>query len=128
LFYSKLIQINRDEKLALDEVFEQFDPGAEFTDPDHSYSCDLDLFGIGSLFQFINRTTTPSGKIKLAAYLTNLVADADLIEQKQKALQELSDNTRWRQHFSAKGPGNHDQPLQFWDQQTMWLNLTTPHP
>jgi len=126
LFYSKLIKINRDEKLALDEVFEQFDHGAAFTDPDHACSYDLDLFGTGSLFQYINRTTTPAGKIKLAAYLTNLVADADLIEQKQKALQELSDNTRWRQHFSAKGPGSHDQPLQFLGQTVDGVKLDNP--
>lgn len=115
-FYARLIKINQDEQLALNEIFEQFDTGAEYTDPDHPYSFDLDLFGVGSLFQYLNRTTTPGGKKKLADYLNHLILDPDIIESRQKAILELSKDTRLRQYFAAKGPGDHSQQLHFMEQ------------
>jgi hypothetical protein len=125
-FYTRLIRINQDERLALDEVCEQFDGGKEFTDPDHPYSFDLDLFGDGSLFQYINRTTTPAGKRKLAAYLQHPVLDAEAIEFRQKALLELAENTRWRQYFAAKGPGDQDRELRFIEQRNTHVKLENP--
>ncbi|MGV8136200.1 MAG: hypothetical protein AB2L20_13405 [Mangrovibacterium sp.] len=115
-FYTRLLKINQDEQLALEEIFDQFDNGAEYTDPDHSYSFDLDLFGTGSLFQYLNRTTTSGGKEKLAAYLNHPILDPDIIELRQKAILELSENTRWRHYFAAKGPGPRDQQLRFMKQ------------
>ena len=126
-FYTCLIQINEDEQLALDEIFEQFDNGAEYTDPDHPYSFDLDLFGVGSLFQYLNRTTTAGGKRKLAAFLNYLFLDPDIIELRQKAILELSENTRWRQYFAAKGPGGHDQQLRFIEQSGNLMKLENPN-
>lgn len=124
-FYTRLIQINKDEQLALEEVFEQFDNGAEYTDPDHHYSFDLDLFGPGSLFQYLNRTTTPGGKKKLAAFLNRPLPDPDIIELRQKAILELSKNARWRQYFAAKG-GNDDRELRFMEQTGKRTELKNP--
>ena len=36
--------------------------GKEYIDPGHLYTFDLDIFGEHSLFQYINRTSTPVGK------------------------------------------------------------------
>ncbi len=40
--------------------------GAEFIDPHHPYTHDLDIFGEGSLFQAINRGNTINGKLLMA--------------------------------------------------------------
>jgi hypothetical protein len=125
-FYTRLIRISQDERLALDEIYEQFDGGTEFTDPGHPYSFDLDLFGDESLFQYINRTTTPAGKRKLAAYLQHPVLDAEAIELRQKALLELAENTRWRQYFAAKGPGDQDRQLRLIEQISGHVKLENP--
>lgn len=125
-FYTRLIKINQDEQLALNEIFEQFDHGAEYTDPGHPYSFDLDLFGIGSLFQYLNRTTTMAGKRKLAAYLNHPILDSDTIKLKQEAILELSENTRWRQYFAATGPGDRDQQLHFTEKMSDQINLPNP--
>jgi len=125
-FYTRLIKINQEERLALDEVYEQFDSGAEFIDPAHPYSFDLDLFGDGNLFQYINRTTTPAGEKKLAGYLNQPLLDPEAIELRQKALLELSGNTRWRQHFAAKGPGKDDRQLRLVEEMSDKLKLANP--
>ena len=65
----------------------------------HFYSNDIDLFGIGSFFQYINRTNTNEGKALLANTLTeNKIVG---ILDKQNTLKELSKKVLWRQHFSA---------------------------
>ncbi|MDG1993868.1 MAG: DNA mismatch repair protein MutS, partial [Polaribacter sp.] len=65
----------------------------------HFYSNDIDLFGIGSFFQYSNRTATDEGAKAYADLLTeNNIND---IEEKQKAIVELAKNVKWRQHFTA---------------------------
>lgn len=49
------------------------DTGLDFRDESHSFSSDLDIFGQGSLFQYINTTTTHMGRKALSRYLTNHV-------------------------------------------------------
>ncbi|TCI85909.1 MutS-related protein [Tenacibaculum sp. M341] len=96
---SEKIKINEIEIAALDRKFHQLDEGNEFKDGTHFFSNDIDLFGYGSFFQYINRTTTKDGKQKLADNLTSNVISE--IEKKQKGLKELSTKVLWRQHFAA---------------------------
>ncbi len=93
------IQINNIEINTLNRQYEDLDTGEEFKNPDHFYSNDIDLFGKGSFFQYINRTTTDDGKIALAKLLTS--NGFFKIDEKQKALKELSGKIKWRQNFSA---------------------------
>ncbi|WP_288956181.1 DNA mismatch repair protein MutS [uncultured Polaribacter sp.] len=93
------IEINKTEIKVLNRDFHYLETGSEFVNPLHYYSNDIDLFGIGSFFQYINRTTTNDGKIALAKTLTN--NKTDVIFEKQKAIEELSEKVKWRQHFSA---------------------------
>ena len=65
-FTQNLIGINQLELKALFQHPYDLDEGNEFIDPDHAFSHDIDLFGKGSFFQMINRTTTKLGKEKLA--------------------------------------------------------------
>jgi hypothetical protein len=92
-----------DEVLALEHSFSHFENGAEFLDTNHFFSYDLDLFGDGSLFQFLNRTATQSGRKKLAGWLINPPLQKKEIVDKQEAIKELSIIPNWRLHFRGKG-------------------------
>jgi len=91
------------ELLALDHSFSHFENGAEFLNTDHFFSYDLDLFGEGSLFQFVNRTATKSGLKKLAGWFISPPLQKDEILKKQQAIQELSLIPNWRLHFLTNG-------------------------
>lgn len=61
-YLEKMIELNKQEIAAFNYDYSSFEDGKEFIDPTHLYSYDLDLFGNKSLFQYINRTSTYSGK------------------------------------------------------------------
>ena len=93
------LEINKTEIKVLNSHFSHLDSGEEFVNPLHFYSNDIDLFGKGSFFQYINRTATNDGKVVLANTFTeNKIVT---ILEKQNALKELSEKVIWRQHFSA---------------------------
>ncbi|MCG8581828.1 MAG: hypothetical protein MI866_18020 [Bacteroidales bacterium] len=77
--------------------------GTEFIEPDHDYAHDLDLFGKGSLFQFINRTSTVGGLKQLASKLKSISLSKKDILSKQEAVKELTQQNEFRQHFYALG-------------------------
>ncbi|WP_299062796.1 DNA mismatch repair protein MutS [uncultured Polaribacter sp.] len=93
------ININKTEIGVLNREFHHLDAGKEFVNPTHYYSNDIDLFGIGSFFQYINRTVTVEGKKLLAnTFAENKI---DGIVEKQNTIKELASKVKWRQHFSA---------------------------
>ena len=98
-----MIRINRDELSALDGDYAVFDDGAEYDDPAHPFSIDLDVFGKGSLFQFLNRTSTQIGRGRLAEALREPCQKPELIIEIQRAVAELKDQMEWRQDFQAIG-------------------------
>lgn len=98
-----LKKITEDELLALEYSFAHFSGGEGFLDTDHFFSYDLDLFGEGSLFQFINRTSTQSGKQRLAGWFMNPPFQKEEILKKQLAVKELSEMQEWRLQFQADG-------------------------
>ncbi|MDX1628213.1 MAG: hypothetical protein R3345_05905, partial [Fulvivirga sp.] len=63
-----LAKINRDEILRLSVRLDGFPDGSMFHEDQHAYAKDMDLFGRNSLFQLINRTTTPMGARKIAGW------------------------------------------------------------
>jgi len=94
-----LIKLNVIEINVLKGIKSDLDLGAEYQNPTHEFSYDIDLFGNGSFFQYINRTSIKSGKDKLAETLTaNTIND---IKEKQESLNELAKKPKWRQNFSA---------------------------
>ena len=95
----KLIQINTTEIKVLHGEYLDLDDGAEFVDPSHFYSYDIDLFGRGSFFQYINRTSIKEGRQELFKTLTE--NSTSNIELKQEAIKELAHKPEWRQQFSA---------------------------
>lgn len=93
------ININTNEIAVLKGDYSNLSFGSEFLDPTHFYSHDIDLFGEGSFFQYLNRTTTQAGRKFLAKTVTeNSLTD---IKEKQEVLKELSKKVKWRQNFSA---------------------------
>ena len=93
------LTVNKTEIAVLNGTFSNLESGKEFTDPEHYFSNDIDLFGIGSFFQYLNRTATNEGKKLLATILSS--NDINNIEEKQKVIQELALKIKWRQHFTA---------------------------
>ena len=96
---NELLKINLTEIDVLQDDLSALEEGGEFINHEHFYSYDIDLFGKGSFFQFINRTATNSGKIKLSEILT--ANKTDNIKEKQIAINELSKLPKWRQYFTA---------------------------
>jgi DNA mismatch repair ATPase MutS len=78
------------------------DTGEEFLDGEHSYSDDLDVFGRGSMFQWINTAVTPAGRLKLKELLANPWLDVHDILSRQQAVKELASSIGWRQRLEAE--------------------------
>ncbi len=94
-----LIELNTTEIKVLNGDKSDLDLGAKYLNPTHEFSYDIDLFGNGSFFQYLNRASTVSGKDKLAEIITaNMI---DNIKLKQESLKELANKPKWRQNFSA---------------------------
>ena len=98
--HHRLAAVNRMEAGVLDHEYAAFQNGEEFTEAEHPYSLDLDLFGAYSFFQYLNRAGTALGRQRLADYL-RAPADTATIEQRQPAIAELRERLDWRQHFQA---------------------------
>lgn len=94
-----LVVINQTELKVLQEDYSDLNEGNEFIDSSHFFSFDIDLFGPGSFFQYINRTSTNSGKLFLADILTENAPEQLLL--KQETLKELADKPDWIQRFKA---------------------------
>jgi ABC-type branched-subunit amino acid transport system ATPase component len=94
-----LVVINKDEIKIASGDFHDRNDGLQYQNPTHFYSLDIDLFGRGSFFQFINRTAIKEGSNLLANELTT--NNIKHIESRQEAIKELSAKPKWRQQFLA---------------------------
>lgn len=102
-FLKKKIIINEQELRAIQYDFSGFEDGEEYIDPGHLYTFDLDVFGEHSLFQHINRTSTPVGKQHLADWFNSHLENKEAIEQRQEAIRELSTELEYRQQIRLLG-------------------------
>lgn len=129
----KLLFINNNENNILQNLPNQFPDGKQFSS-NEDYSADLDIFGGGSLFQLLNRTTTSHGTQKLTATLKQPYLLKNEIEENQDAIRTLAPQTEKRQMLTACGllyeekEGTLDDlskwlqtPLKF--QEMQWLNI-----
>jgi len=110
--YRNLEQLNQMELNALGNDYSGFGDGKAFSDPQHAYSHDLDLFGPGSLFQFLNRCGTAIGEGRLAADLLAAQPSAEHIVGRQEAVEELAKEVGFRQWFWAQGHLLHDSHME----------------
>lgn len=94
-----LIAQNETELEVLNRVFHHLPSGEKYIDPLHFFSQDIDLFGRGSFYQYLNRTALESGSDQLALLFTE--NSIENIKKKQESITELAQMPKWRQRFSA---------------------------
>ncbi|MCL2846251.1 MAG: hypothetical protein FWE38_01010 [Firmicutes bacterium] len=70
------------------------DTGAEFKNPEHPYSADLDIVGPVSLFQFLNTTDSWHGRVAFARDLLESEYDNVELLRRQEAVVELGQDVR----------------------------------
>lgn len=120
-----LLHINEMEIAVLAGDYSTFDSGIEFIDQSHDYSHDLDIFGEGSLFQYINRTATIFGKLQLADYFNNAFSYSGQVIPRQTAVNELSEMVDLRQKLQLIF---HDEQIAESDKTEIiqWLESESP--
>lgn len=96
-------QCIEDEIRAATGDWSTFGDGAAYVDIDHAYSHDLDLFGRGSLFQFLNRTATIPGEQCLSSWLNNNVTDTRILTDRQTFVEELGSDASFLLDFQSLG-------------------------
>lgn len=83
--------------------FRDFDSGEEYINHRHRFSYDLDMFGKGSVFSMINRTSTSFGCRLLADQISTEYVPKINIKNRQEAIQELSKEPDFMLHFRTTG-------------------------
>lgn len=76
--------------------------GSRYQDPEHLYAADLDLFGPGSCFQYLNAARTQLGQTELANWL-KAPADRDEILSRQGAVGDLAGRLDLREELATCG-------------------------
>ena len=92
--------INDDEIKRLDNVFTRTETGEQFSETNHFYASDLDIFGKQSLFKLLNRTHTYTGGATLANWLKYPSQKAEILNR-QESIEELSQKIDFRQDLEA---------------------------
>jgi hypothetical protein len=120
----QLMMLNETELACLGYNFRELPDGSEHADVAHPWSHDLDLFGQGSLFQYLNRTSTREGNRLLAQMLITEPGSIEAIEKRQDMIGDLKERLDFRQHFTATGHLIKEDPGDLEDIST-WLNSTS---
>lgn len=107
-----LAKIAKNELRAFEHDFTPFDGAAEHVDPSHPFSFDLDIFGEGSLFQMLNRTSLEMGKGELASMLKMPLREGGEIRKRQGAVRELSEKEDFCLDFRTIGMLSEGQQLE----------------
>ena len=89
--------------------FSGFEAGEQYVCPQHPYTFDMDVFGVGSLFQRMNRTISTGGSDQLAACLStewghtkreDLIGE---IRMRMAAIDELGQDETFLSAFKSLG-------------------------
>lgn len=96
-----LLELNEKELRLVTMNIADFPDGGSFIDDRHDFTGDLDVFGLSSFYQHINRTGTLSGSKKLADTLQCPLQDAQQIRATQEALRVLTPMVEFRQQLTA---------------------------
>ena len=119
----QLLLLNEKELACLDHDFHALPDGSEHADTSHPWSHDLDIFGTGSLYQYLNRSCTRKGSALLAAMLTSEAGSADNIRDRQEMITDLKGRIDFRQYFTATGELVREKPGDLRDI-SRWLDTT----
>ena len=99
----RLVELNQKELSCLGHRFLEYPDGREMADAGHPWSHDLDIFGRGSLYQYLNRTSTLRGRALLAETLTTEPEGPEIIRERQQVIADLKERIDFRQTFTARG-------------------------
>ncbi|MGK0465508.1 MutS-related protein [Clostridium sp.] len=100
---SILCDINENSTKRVNNNWKDFsDSGEDFSDEEHNYTKDLDIFGNNSIFQWINTCITYLGRKNLKDSLSKPQYSVEEIYKRQKAIKELASIVGWRQRFQAE--------------------------
>jgi len=99
--YLEVLNLNEAKSIRFEAT--DFSDGSRFADLHHPYSYDLDLFGPGSVFQYLNRCSTQLGEERLSHDLKNLLYTKEELVLRQAAVLELGTMVDFRQHVWALG-------------------------
>ncbi len=102
-FLGHKLSINKSEIRFLNHQYSERKTGEEFQYLNPHLADDFDIFGMGSLFQYLNRCSTRIGEQRFAETLCKSQLDENLIVAKQKAIKELSEKYTFTQDFQAYG-------------------------
>ncbi len=116
------LALNKNEAKAMKGDYSSFPNGREFQEPEHPFAFDIDLFGDGSLFQFLNRTITRIGRERLAEKLMVLRPTKTFIKNLQTFIGFLEKQFEWRQQFQAIGMA-HSETDQDKERILEWVQL-----
>ncbi|MGY6522163.1 MAG: MutS-related protein [Mongoliitalea sp.] len=107
-----LLQMQEERVLRAARDLSSLDAGEEFTDKEHPFASDLDLFGKHSLFQLLNHTVTKGARQLLASRLRMQQPDSDSLSI-QQAIPELSQKSNFLQLFEGLGKAHHQDARDF---------------
>ncbi|MGI8643770.1 MAG: MutS-related protein [Thermomicrobiales bacterium] len=124
--YGLLADINREAVARVRRDWAHLRLGDRWLPPiSHPFARDLDLFGHGSLFHFLARTTTPMGSATLRDWLLQ-PASPDTIERRQHAIAELRHQPDARQELEVVGRQVESHPdlapFLAWAEGPRWLD------
>lgn len=107
-----LLQVYQNEIAYQKGDYSGFDAGEQYVSPQHPYTFDMDVFGIGSLFQRMNRTISTGGSDQLAACLSTEWGSAKReklvvqIRQRMASIDELGKEETFLSEFKSLGVKN----------------------
>ena len=107
-----LLQVYQNEIAYQKGDYSGFDAGEQYVSPQHPYTFDMDVFGIGSLFQRMNRTISTGGSDQLAACLSTEWGSAKReklvgqIRQRMASVDELGKEETFLSEFKSLGVKN----------------------
>jgi ABC-type multidrug transport system fused ATPase/permease subunit len=84
-----------------DAWLEYFDYGNEFIESEHPYCLDLDIFGKGSIFQWLSSSHTFYGRKQLSSDLLKSPETIEQIRERQGAIRDCSAKLDFRLEFEA---------------------------
>ncbi|MFI3262464.1 MAG: hypothetical protein R3Y26_06100, partial [Rikenellaceae bacterium] len=97
------IKFNSDEIKTLQHEFNFREDGSTFAKLNPHLSGDFDIFGAGSLYQYLNRSTTIRGKSRFAASLVACNLNHEIINSRTESIKELSNIPRFIEDFAVIG-------------------------
>ncbi len=99
--------------------------GERYADSDHVHAGDLDLFGVGSVFELLCQARTQAGQNALARWLLE-PAPADEVRERQAAVAELGGRIGLREDLALLGgeveAGLHPEALKMWSERPLLLS------